>query len=123
MSRAAAEAAPAPSGQTVIPVTPGHPSGAINIKLGERDYSGSWVYMSGPGAASVRTAAAFSGPRVATGFAVTLAAPMQGGGIVTPSAADAPGIRCRYSYSAWSESGIGAWEGDAGGSYDVMSSR
>lgn len=109
----------APSGTTTIS-TSGTGSGDITIPLGAKVYSGRWVYVPQGGSVGFTTATAFSGGRSASGTGTTIIGPSGGGGTVIMSAEGAPAIRCAFSYSEWTRTGVGECQDDAGGSYDLQ---
>lgn len=109
----------APSGTATIQ-TSGTGSGDITIPLGAKVYSGRWVYVPQGGGVGFTTATAFVGGRSVAGTGTSIVGPSGGGGNVILSAEGAPSIRCGFSYSEWTRTGIGDCLDDAGGTYDLQ---
>lgn len=109
----------APSGTAIIQ-THGTGMGDITIPIGGRVYSGRWVYAPQGGAIGITTATAFIGGRSVAGTGTSVVGPTGGNGTVIVSAVGAPSIRCGFSYSEWTRTGIGDCLDDAGGTYDLQ---
>lgn len=110
------------TGHTAI-TTSGQSSGEMSIALGGKTYAGRWVYVSGPGSVSVISATSMGGVRPAFGTGTGIAAPTGGGGSVILSAPDGSSLRCWFSYSGWSQTGMGECRDSTGAAYDLQITR
>jgi hypothetical protein len=110
----------AASGQTVISTTPGHPSGMLTVMLGGKTFTGRWLYMSGAGTVSMATATMTTGLRTSTATGTGIGIPTSGNGSIVLASADGDTLRCVFTYSEWSSSGIGECQDNHGETYDLQ---
>ena len=110
----------ADQGHTTITVATGRPGGEFTISLRGKQYVGRWVYVAEGGSAAYGTATIFSGGQTAVASGTSMSVPTQGGGSVIASASDGSTLRCRYSFSAISRSGVGVCQGSGGEVYDLQ---
>lgn len=105
------------SGHATVSVMIGHPSGDITVTIGSKTYTGRWVYVSGGG--TMTFASVFS-PKggVVSGTAIGL--PMQGNGSIIASSPDGSSLRCLFTYSSLSSSGLGGCQDSNGTVYDLQ---
>jgi hypothetical protein len=108
------------TGQTVITTTPGHPSGLLTLELGGKTFTGRWVYMSAGGTVTLASATATDGMRSATATRTAFGIPTSGNGSIVLSAPDGDSLRCVFTYSEWSSSGIGECQDSRDESYDLQ---
>lgn len=107
------------TGHTSV-TTSGGSSGEMSIALGGKTYTGRWVYVSGPGTVSVMSATATSGLRSASAIGTGIGVPTGGQGSMVLSAHDGSSLRCVFSYSGWSQTGMGECQDGDGGLYDLQ---
>ena len=110
----------AESGQTVVTTTPGHPSGLLTLELGGKTFTGRWVYMSAGGTVTLASATATNGMRSATATGTAFGIPTSGNGSIVLSAPDGDSLRCVFTYSEWSSSGIGECQDSHDEGYDLQ---
>ena len=108
------------TGQTVITTTPGHPSGLLMLELGGKTFTGRWVYMSAGGTVTLASAIATNGMRSATATGTAFGIPTSGNGSIVLSAPDGDSLRCVFTYSEWSSSGIGECQDSHDEGYDLQ---
>jgi hypothetical protein len=106
------------AGHTTVP--PGASSGEMSISLGDKLYSGRWVYVSAPGMVSVGTATSVSGLRSVSTTGTGYGIPTGGQGSMILAAADGSSLHCTFSYSGWTSTGVGECQDNVGGMYDLQ---
>jgi hypothetical protein len=98
----------------------GRGGGDIQISLGGKTYTGTWVYVANGGAIGFGTASAVSGLATATATGTMLAMPTGGGGTILASAGDGSTLRCDYQYNSMGATGLGVCQDNKGGVYDLQ---
>lgn len=89
-------------------------SGRLSIDLADKTYSGKWVLASGSTGGLLTT---YGAAGVSTG---TVVAAGTGVGNALLSAEDGSTLRCEFTYSEWSSTGIGICQDGAGKIYDLQ---
>jgi hypothetical protein len=88
--------------------------GTLTVNLNGKTYTGRWVLVRG---GSMGFGTAVAGTSVATASMYGMAADANGQAIL--SAEDGSRLRCQFSYSSWSDAGMGVCQDDAGKTYDM----
>lgn len=98
----------------------GNHSGDITINLGNKVYTGRWVYAPGGGSIGFGTATAVGGGETATSTGTFVGLPTGGPGTVLASAPDGSSLRCVFSFSEFGRTGIGTCQDSDGQIYDLQ---
>ncbi len=106
--------------RSTIVVTAGHPGGDFAIQIRGKQYLGRWIYVANGGAVSLGTAVGVSGTHVATGNAMAISTPTEGGGSIFAAASDGSALHCQYGFNAWSRSGVGLCQDNGGEMFDLQ---
>lgn len=106
------------SGSTKVPG--GSNSGLFSINLGQKTFTGRWVFASEGGGVTLSSGQAFSGAQTATFSGTGITLPGGGNGSVIASAPDGTGLRCQFNYSSMSETGLGICQDSLGEMYDLQ---
>lgn len=88
--------------------------GQLTVNLNGKTYTGRWVLVRG---GSMGFGTAYSGASIATASMYGMAADANGQAIL--SSPDGAHLRCQFSYSSWSDAGMGVCQDDAGKTYDM----
>ena len=104
-----------PFGRGTVPAKWFANAGEMSVALDGKIYSGEYVFV--PQGGTLGTGVAFSGTKVATGTFV--GAPMGGGGRANLRADDGSTLRCEFTYSEWSATGVGGCEDGKGRKFDL----
>lgn len=91
-------------------------SGKLTVALEGKTYAGEWVYQ--PQGGTIGFGTAYSGTSVATG--TMFGAPMSGGGMAHLSEPGGSSLRCQFTYSDWSGTGVGQCQRNDGKLYDMV---
>jgi hypothetical protein len=95
-------------------------SDTASFTLGNRTFTGRWIYMEQGGAVGMSTATAYSGGQSATATGTAIGLPTGAGGTFIGAAADGTTLRCNYSFSEWNMQGLGMCKDSRGETYDMQ---
>jgi hypothetical protein len=109
------------TGHTSVP--PFVHQGQLSIILNGKNYTGPWVYLPQGGGVSLTSGFVSSGFRTASLTSTGLILPSGGNGQVLLHATDGSRIRCLFTFSEWSSTGMGECEDNNGEMYDVQIGR
>jgi hypothetical protein len=97
-----------------------HASNEVSFTLGNRTYTGHWVYMEQGGSVGIGTATAYSGGQTATATGTVIGLPTGGNGSFLGSAPDGSTLRCTFTFSEWNLKGMGVCQDNRGEIYDMQ---
>jgi hypothetical protein len=108
------------TGSSVVATTTGTRGGDIQISLGGKAYSGTWVYVANGGAIGFANTYATSSLATGTATGTMMAMPTGGGGTILASADDGSTLRCQFQYNQIGNTGLGVCQDNKGGQYDLQ---
>lgn len=94
-------------------------SGRISVALNSQTYSGLWTYVPDGGSLTLLNGVATSQNGLVSVHGAAASTSTRGAGLANLSAADGSSMRCEFTYSEWSGTGVGVCQRNDGALYDI----
>ena len=107
-------------GTGLVQRAPGAKSGNLSIALGEKSYSGRWIYVGAGGVSGFSNAYATSGTSFGTGSGTFIGGATHGVGTILASSPDGATLRCEFQFDGMGNTGLGVCYGGNNEVFDLQ---